>query len=300
MRWRRPAVPRASRRAAAAARPAPTSGPPSTRPGRSRFDRLGRFFAAITALCAVASLPNSSAFALASVSVRGNAAVSAAEVLGRIGLGPGDSAFRVNAWDIRRRVLEDPRVADASVALSFPSALVVSIRERDPVAALALPDGYVEIAADGVAISHAPSVPRGLPLEVTPLGLPWLQFGSTVPSADVRFGAAVAAGLAPALRSLVAGLRVESGELVLVTRDGTSVKAGSQDGLDARLALAPGVLAAVRARGIRARYVDLRVPGGVVVLPVPPAPTSAANAAPADAPSGAPAPPSGQENPAHR
>ena len=118
----------------------------------------------------------------------------------------------MNAWEIRRRLLEDPRVADASVALSFPRALVVSIRERDPVAALVLPDGYVEIGADGVAIARAARPGRGLRLVVQPLLLPWLQLGTAVPSADVRFGAAVAVGLPPALRSQVTGLRVVSGE----------------------------------------------------------------------------------------
>ena len=69
-------------------------------------------------------------------------------------------------------------------------------------------------------------------------------------------------------------------KLILETRDGTWVKVGGPDGLDDRLALAPEVLAAVRARGIRARYVDLRVPGDIVVLPVAPA---ALRGAPADA-----------------
>ncbi|HLN13231.1 MAG TPA: FtsQ-type POTRA domain-containing protein [bacterium] len=305
MRRRATAMPKPPRRTAVVDRPVDRS--PARSADWARFDRLGRFLAAVCALCAVASLPNSSAFALTSVSVRGNAALPTGEALERLGVRPGDSAFRVNAFEIRRRLLEDPRVADAAVALSFPHALVVSVRERDPVAALVLPNGYVEIGGDGVAISRAATPGRGLRLEVQPLALPWLQLGTAVPSDDVRFGAAVAAGLSPVLRSQVMAVRVEAGELILETRDGTWVKAGGPDGLDERLALAPRVLAAVRARGIRARYVDLRVPGNIIVLPAAPAtPLGAAAAAtgtpaatrsvPATASSAAP----GQENPPHR
>lgn len=302
MRRRAGAMPKPPRRTPVVDRPVDRSSARSA--DWARFDRLGRFLAAISALCAVASLPNSSAFALTSVSVRGNAALPTAQALDRLGVRPGDSAFRVNAWEIRRRLLEDPRVADAAVALSFPHALVVSVRERDPVAALVLPDGYVEIGADGVAISRAARPGRGLRLEVEPLALPWLQLGTAVPSDDVRFGAGVAAGLSPALRSQVTALRVASGELILETRDGTWVKAGGPDGLNDRLALAPGVLAAVRARGVRARYVDLRVPGNIIVLPVAPAAVSAAPHGATGTPSSAPAAASsvspGQENPPHR
>jgi cell division protein FtsQ len=276
--------------------------PPDRWPPRGAwtlFDRVGRFLATISALCAVASLPNSSAFTLTSVSILGSAAVSSADVLNRIGVREGDSAFRVNAWAIRRRLLKDPRIADASVALSFPRALTVSLRERDPIAALAIPEGYVEIGADGVAISRTAGPPRGLPLEVTPLALPWLQLGTAVPSADVRFGVAAAARLPPALRGEVAALRVAAGELMLETHDGTWIKAGGPGGLAERLAVAPDVLAAVRARGIRAHYVDLRVPGNVVVMPVAPPGENPADASHGSSPDGAPTP-HGQENPAHR
>ncbi len=75
--------------------------------------------------------------------------------------------------------------------------------------------------------------------------------------------------------------------MVLQTRDGVAVRLGGADGIDARLAMVPQVLAAVRARGLRVEYVDLRVPGSVIVKPVdaPPGP------GPAGAPGAAPGAP---------
>jgi len=115
-----------------------------------------------------------------------------------------------------------------------------------------------------------------------------------VPSSEARFGAGVAAALPPTLRPAVVGLRVDQDdEIVLQTKDGVAVKVGGADRLDQRLALVPEVLAAVRARGIRAEYVDLRVPGNVIVKPIPAQPAAQGSApagAPPPAPVAAPAP----------
>ncbi|GEM_PF-1077788 len=257
--------------------PAPGSAPPAhpdrgaktaPEPLGARLRRLTRFLAATCLLCAVAAFPGSALFALDSVTVRGTANLTADDVLRRIGIGPGDSAFQVDAAAIRHRLRQDPRIADASVALAFPHRLTVTIRERAPVAALAFGDGYVLLGADGVAVARAPAPGPALPLLVDHLQLPWVQPGTPVPSARVRFGVRVAAALPADLRSTVIGVRVDTpGDVELETLDGVWLKLGDAQGLDERLELAPRVLAAIRARGIHARYLDLRIPGSVVVMP---------------------------------
>lgn len=252
--------------------PAPRATGGRARPGAGR---ILAFLAAASALCAAAAFPASALFDLQSITVEGNTVVPAAEILERIGLHPGDSAFRVNASRIRSRLRSDPRLEDASVALEFPARLTVAVRERSPVAALALGDGYLLLAADGVAIARARAPGPYLLLRVDGPGPPWVQAGTAVPSADARLGAGVAGSLPEPLREAVAALRVDrGGEVVLQTRDGVAVRLGGADGIDARLAMVPQVLAAVRARGLRVAYVDLRVPGSVIVKPVdaPPGP----------------------------
>jgi cell division protein FtsQ len=271
-----------------------------------------RFLAATCVLCAAAAFPGSSLFDLDTVAIRGNAHVPSAEVQRRIGVYPGDNAFRVNAVAIRDRLLRDPRIADASVALEFPRSLVVSVRERDPVAALAYGSGYVLLGADGVAIGRTPDPGGALPLVVDRLALPWVQAGTAIPSPSVRFGVTVAATLPPPLAHEVIGVRVDAGDqVVLQARDGVWVKVGGADGLPRRLAMVPRVLDAIRTRGLRAQYVDLRVPGNIVVMPVgaaqsgsqaaPTAPgTTSVPTEPTAAPGAAPAGGVGQENPLDR
>jgi cell division protein FtsQ len=255
--------------------------------------RVVRFLAAIAALCGVAAFPGSVLFSLQSVSVTGNTAVPAADILRRIGLAPGDSAFRVNAGRIRESLRRDPRIEDASVAMAFPDRVIVSVHERAPVAALVIPGGYALLGADGVVIARTQGAAPYLPLVVERLRLPPLGAGTIVPSARARLGAAAASLLPASLRAEAAGIRVDSGgEIVITTQEGVDVRVGGRDGIAARLALAPDVLAAVRARGMRVQYVDLRFPGSVIVKPVD-ASSPLLDAAPPESSAGArgPSPP---------
>ncbi len=231
--------------------------------------RLVRFLAAIAALCGVAAFPGSVLFDLQSVNVTGNTAVPAADILRRIGLVPGDSAFRVNAGRIRQRLLQDPRVEDATVAMAFPHHVTISVHERSPVAALRIAGGYMLLGADGVVIARTRAPGPYLPLEVERLSVLPLGAGTIVPSARVRLGAATASVLPEPLRAQAVALRVDTeGEVVIRTLEGVEVRVGGRDGMLERLALVPDVLAAVRARGMRVQYVDLRFPGSVIVKPV--------------------------------
>jgi cell division protein FtsQ len=236
---------------------------------RPVWERVIRFLAAVSALCAAAAFPASAVFNLESVDIRGNRVVSDSDVLRRVGIAPGASAFQVNAFQIRDRLRADPLVADAWISLAFPHRLTVYVRERTPVAALRLEDGYVLLDRGAVAISREPDPGPYPSLRVDRLDAAWVQPGTVVPSADVRLGVSLAGGLQPPLRGEVAGLRVDAGgEAVLETKDGVAVLLGGPEGLQQRLTQVLPILAAVRDRGFRVQYVDLRFPGSVIVKPV--------------------------------
>ncbi len=232
-------------------------------------ERVLRFLAAVAGLCAVAAFPASALFDLDSVEVRGNRAVPASQLLGQIGLGPGDSAFRVNAFQIRARLRSDPRVDDVWVSLGFPHRLTVTVRERAPVAALAVEGGYVLLGEDGMAIARTPGPAPYLSLRIDGLDPRSVQIGMVVPDPSVRLGAGVAGRLPGPLQPQVTGVRVDAGgEVVLRTRDDIVVRLGGADGIAERLAQVPDVLAAVRARGMHVEHVDMRFAGSVIVRPV--------------------------------
>lgn len=231
--------------------------------------RIVRFLAAIAFLCAVVSFAGSSVFEIRSVDVAGNRAVAASEILDRTGVRPGVGLFTVNAERMEERLREDPRIAGVSVGVTFPDRVHITIQERQGAAALRIPGGYILLGADGVAIGPTGTSGPIPALEVDRLDPGAVLAGTVIPSADARLGAAVAGSLPPDLRPDVAAVRVDrSGEVILYLRDGVAVRIGPQDGIGARLSRVSDVLAAVRSRGMRVEYVDLRFPGSVIVKPV--------------------------------
>ena len=253
--------------ARAAVAPQAGAGPSGAR--TSAVERIGRFFAAIAALCALAAFPASAVFDLHEVAVSGNRTVPASEILRRAGIAPGESAFRVNTAAIRARELTDSRIQDVSVALEFPRRITIIVRERAPVAALRTGRAYVLLGADGVVMARVSGPSSGPLLEVERLDLPWVRVGAEVPSSAARLGARVA-GLAPErLRGQLRTIRVTSApEVVLQMRDGVRVRLGGERGIGERLRTLPGVLDAIEAQGMRVEYVDLRFPGSVIVRPL--------------------------------
>jgi cell division septal protein FtsQ len=241
-------------------------------------ERVARFLALIALLCGGASFAGSSTFDIQSVTVTGNEAVADSDVVAASGLQRDMSVFGVNTVRVRERLRRDPRIADASVTVVFPGSVRLAVQEQPAVAALRTPSGYVLVTSDGVVLAGAPT-PRGLPvLMIDRLDPAAIEAGAWVPSTGARVAAGVAASLPSALRPDVAIVRVDgAGEIVLLMRDGIAVKAGGADGVQQRIARAGDVLAAVRARGLRVEYVDLRFPDSVIVKPLPsnPAPNAA-------------------------
>ena len=238
------------------------------------FRRLLRFCAALSLLCAAAAFPASAFFNLEAVTVAGNVTVPSDEIRERAGVGPGLNAFRVNAGLIRRRLLEDPRVRSASVTMTFPSRLRLTIAERTPAAALLVGEGYFHLSADGVALAAAAD-PESLPIVVADrLDPADVVVGKVLPSSDARLGSRIAGSVPAAIRDRVAGVHVDgAGEATLALRGGVTVRLGGNAGIAERLEMVPDVLDAIATRGLVVESVDLRVPGNVVVRPLDPAAT---------------------------
>jgi cell division protein FtsQ len=232
-------------------------------------ERVVRLVALVALLCGIASFAGSSVFDIQSVGVAGNDTLAASDVIAASGIQTQMSVFAVNAMRIRERLRRDPRIAGASVHVLFPDRVLLAVQERPPVAALRVPGGYVLLSADGVALAPAGSA-RGLAVLVLDrVDAAAVRPGAPLPSPDARLGAGLAASLPPALRPDVEALRVDrAGEVILYTRDGVAVKAGGGDAVQDRIARAGDVLAAVRARGMRVEYIDLRFPDSIIVKPI--------------------------------
>jgi len=142
------------------------AGPP---PARRHLDpwRTVFFGAVVLAILAGAgwALLGSSLLVVRHVKVTGIRLVTAAQVRQAAQIRPGTPLATVNAGAVAARVERLTPVLSAAVSRSWPDAIVITIRERTPVLAVALTGGgYQLIDPHGVVVRSAARKPAGMPL----------------------------------------------------------------------------------------------------------------------------------------
>jgi len=106
----------------------------------------------------------SAAFATTAIEVEGEARLGEAEVAALAGLALGRNVFEKAPDDARRALLQSPWVAEAEVRRRLPGTWSLRIRERVPVAVLALEGAWL-VADDGVVFKPVePGDPVDLPV----------------------------------------------------------------------------------------------------------------------------------------
>jgi cell division protein FtsQ len=188
------------------------------------------------------------------------------------GLGLGERILWVRLSPATRRIEALPQVASASVTRSLPHTVVITIRERVPLARLA---GKTELATDqsGRMFAADPSVRL-------PTLAGWKPNRPTRLVDDVsRFVLYAYARFPRSIRERTATIKVGP-PFVLVLTDATEIRFGRLTDLERKARAAEAVLDVER--GKRLGYVDVRAPSVPVSGPRPaatPATTPAASPA---------------------
>lgn len=126
----------------------------------------GWFYAAVAAAVVVAVVwvvAFSPIVGVNTVTVRGAAHVTDAEVRAAAHIKQGSPLVRLDTAAIRHRIERLPQVASASVRLSYPSTVIITVHERTAVGYVESGDGIVLIDATGVQFRHVDEIPRNLP-----------------------------------------------------------------------------------------------------------------------------------------
>ncbi len=144
-------------------------GPPASGGMRRRWtDPWKTAFFAVTAVAIVAgaawALLGSKFFVVRSVQVTGSAGVPRAEVIADAGIRLGTPLIRIDPATVARRVERITLVQSAQVRRTWPDKVVISVRERTPVFAVASGTGYQLIDRFGVGLWHVARPPHGMPV----------------------------------------------------------------------------------------------------------------------------------------
>jgi cell division protein FtsQ len=225
-------------------------------PGRSRARRwlAAWLLLALTSIAgATWALLGSGLLAVRSIVVTGTGLVPESEVLAVAGIKPGTPLIRLSTAQIAGRVLSIRQVVGVRVTKSWPDRVVIAVRERTSVLAIALSGGGFDlIDANGVVVRSAATRPASLPLYThTTTAAP----GSLAGDPDVAAPAALHGDLPASLRPAVASVTAYNPDQVtLRLSSGVTVVWGSADDAAAK-AKELAIL-----MGTRARYYDVSSP----------------------------------------
>ena len=202
---------------------------------------------------------HSAIFNLRTLEIRGNVHLTKGQVA-RVG----DLTGEVNVlWTlpgtIERRLERHPRIREAHVSRTLPSALRVVIKERRPVAVL--PESGAIVGPDGKVLTKKKQTAT-LPRISTAPG------GNEAQPALARHGLAVARAMPVKLRQLVEDITIgETGRIELRLRDGTLVLYGDRSMMTVKAAVLGSVLEWSERTGTPAKSIDVSVPAAPTVVP---------------------------------
>ena len=95
----------------------------------------------------------SSYFTVGSIVVEGNKYVSVEDVYRIAEIPESINIFSLNTSTIKMRLLHDLRIAEADVSRRFPGTIVITMKERNPVAYVASSYGFLELDKQGVVLA---------------------------------------------------------------------------------------------------------------------------------------------------
>lgn len=194
-------------------------------------------------------------FAVRDIEVRGLHRLPEPEIEALAAGQVGRSIALVSPQAVSDRVADLPLVRSVTVTRSWPSTLVVSVTEREPIAGVPSGKKIALVDGDGVVVETVAKIPAGLPLLDVDLARTGAQ--------TLRAAREVADDIPASLRGGVRSVRASSPDAVsFQLSDGTTVVWGSAQDGDRKAA----ALLAVRPRRLGARVViDVSAPDAPAV-----------------------------------
>jgi cell division protein FtsQ len=184
--------------------------------------------------------------------VSGNRLVPTAEIIEAAGIRHGTSLTSVNAAAAEHRIEQIRQVLSATVSRSWPDTVVISVRERTPVLALAEAGRYALIDAHGVTVEWVRRKPAGMPLIRSPQA-------AAPDGQGVAAAAAVLQQLPATLRAMIVSVSAPGADAVkFALRGGITVVWGSAGQTQAKVEELTVLLRT------KARYYDVSDPATAV------------------------------------
>lgn len=208
---------------------------------------------------------NSNFFTIGSVIVEGNKYVTTEDIYSIAGISEPINIFRLNTTNIKDRLMHDLRVAEVSVKRNLPSTIVITIKERQPLAYVASSYGFVEVDKQGIVLAAFKSLKQVSVPMITGIRLENQYVGDSVENAAVQAVLNYLARLDEHSLNQISEVNVRTPEQIVVyTNYSAQIRLGNNQHLDQKARLTNEILQEMSAKKMQVEYIDLNYASPII------------------------------------
>jgi len=228
---------------------------------------LAVWLTALVALTAFFLFITSSYFVLGSVEVVENKYISTEDVLSIADVPEQINVFRLNTREIKKRLLRDLRIAEANVSRKFPTTVIISVKERKPIAFAATQYGFAEFDKKGTVLAIYRTVKHSNIPKITGIRLGNVYVGDEIPPGAVKNALTYLSFLHEETINRLSEINIKPpDEFDAYTKDSVHIRLGAQDRLKDKAKLTIDILHEIDGKKLNIGYIDLTYTAPVIKL----------------------------------
>ncbi|MDR3590090.1 MAG: FtsQ-type POTRA domain-containing protein [Negativicutes bacterium] len=197
-------------------------------------------------------------FTVGTVIIEGNKYLSAEDVYRAAGIPERINIFRLDTSDIKSRLLRDLRVAEVAVNRRFPDSIVISLKERQPLAYVATAYGFVQVDKQGMILAAMKNIKQiSVPI-VTGVRLGNVYVGDKAEEPALKNALAYLAALDEESLNQLSEVNVKaSGDLTVYTAQFMTIRLGNGERLAEKARMTHDILIELGDKKAMVDYIDL-------------------------------------------
>jgi len=201
---------------------------------------------------------NSPYFTVGQISVEGNKYIAVEEIHRIAGIPEPVNIFRLNTADIKDNLKNDLRVTDVDVTRKFPSTIVISVKERQPLVYVASGYGFFEVDKQGVILAALKNLKQiNVPM-VTGLRLESGYVGDTVSNPEIKPVLEYLSNLDPTTLNQISEVNIKYPESIIAyTVSSAQIRIGKNERISDKARLTNEILREINGKNAALEYIDL-------------------------------------------
>jgi cell division protein FtsQ len=200
---------------------------------------------------------HSSYFTVGKIEVKGNDHLRAEEIFQIADIDPAINIFKIDKDMVRKRLLQDLRIEEVTIARKFPTTIIITIKERRTIAFMATNYGFVQVDRHGYALAAVRSIKSmGMPM-ITGIKLMNTKVGDQIDPATYPILELLGELDEDALNALSEINISNSAAVVGYTIDAIPIKLGAIQHSAEKAKLLNNVLKDVRQQKLMIEYIDI-------------------------------------------